>query len=178
MKLPGPLWKKVLAPLSNHQLTVISHIFGESWVIFIDHTKGWLPPDLLYQEITNCKWNLSEKTKSSAVNVTQHFRKKKKKEQSNMVAVVSWSGAALPTQDLDYLLWVMKVMQILLCTRAFWGRVFGHQLWSQTEVHFVSASGQWTKSHQQVNLWTAQNSKMKDLEWLDWNRDLNPTEVL
>ncbi len=62
----------------------------------------------------------------SGIKPTQYFIKRTSHQQSNMVVVVWWSGAALQLQDLDDLPLMMESW-ILHSIRKSWRRMFGHQ---------------------------------------------------
>ncbi len=87
----------------------------------------------------------------SGVKPTQNFIKRTSYQQSNMVVVVWWSGAALQLQDLDDLPLMMEPWIL------HWnpeGECPAISLWPQA--HLGYAAGQWSQTHQQVQLWMAQ----------------------
>ncbi len=43
---------------------------------------------------------------------------------------------------------------------------------------WVLQQGQWSKTHQQIHLWMAEEKQMKTLEWPSQSPDLNPIEML
>ncbi len=95
---------------------------------------------------------------TSGVKPTQHFMKSTSYQQSNMVVVVWWSGAALQLQDLDdcHNWWNHE-----FCTLSEnpEGECPVVSLWPQAQAHLGYVAGQWSQTHQQVHLWMVQEKQ-------------------
>ncbi len=127
------------------------------WPIRTQRPVSYFPKNILIIPKTFGKiliiWGVCPVT--SGAKPTQPFIKSTSYQQSNMVVMVWWSGAALQLQNLDDLPKLMEAW-ILHSTRKSWRTMSTVSLWPQAQVHLGYAAGQWSQTHQQVHLWMTQ----------------------
>ena len=100
------------------------------------------------------------------IKLTQHFTKRISYQQSNIVVVVWWSGAASgPGWFPSWMEVFDGIMNSTLYQKILKENVWAISLWPQAQTCLSYAGGQWSKTHQQVYLWLAKKNKTLRLKW-------------